>query len=189
MKKIYSMRTMAMMAITAMTMSSCDEDIAIATTLEGTWRGDMYVSSYWNGRDYYATATEITFNGDPFSWTRGTGYWVDYYSGAPWDYVANHIEWHVVNRNIEVYFVEEGTAVVIGDYRLTDNYFSGYIEDGDNDVEFRLRHIDSPNWDSYDRWGYDSWYGNYYYRTRSDAAAVADTMSTKRPVRQFAKTK
>ena len=55
MKKIYN--TLVMMAIVAMTatFTSCDEDIDIANSLEGTWTGTMYVYTSYNGHDYYAT--------------------------------------------------------------------------------------------------------------------------------------
>jgi hypothetical protein len=175
MKKLYTLMLMAMMALT---FTSCEDEM-IADTLEGTWSGNMYVSSYYGGHDYYATHTEITFSIDPFRFTRGSGYWVDYYSGAPWDYVANHIDWRVDNGRIYVHFYEDNTSVVIADYHLTDSRFTGYIADGDNDVHFNLTHIDSPNWSRYNRWGYDDWYDYYYCRTRSDNA--------EKPVRQFGK--
>lgn len=168
---------MAMIATTA-TMTSCDKDIEIANSLEGTWAGTMYVYTGYHGHDYYATSTEITFEGDPFRWTRGTGYWVDYYSGAPWDYIANHIEWRVENRNIEIYFREEGTTMIISNYRLSDNYFTGIIYDGDNEVEFRLRHIDSPNWNNY-HWGYE------YWSSRQTRGAEGDTITAEKPVRKI----
>ena len=65
MKKIYN--TLVMMAIVAMTTTfiSCDEDIAIANSLEGTWSGTMYVYTSYGGRNYYATSTDIEFIGDP----------------------------------------------------------------------------------------------------------------------------
>lgn len=187
MKKFYHLVLLAFMAITATTFTSCDEDTQIALTLEGVWQGNMYVSASWNGRDYYATSTEITFEGDDFHWSHGTGYWADYYSGAPWDYVANHIQWRVVNRSIEVYFIEEGTTVYIEDYSLSDNYFSGYIQDGDNDVEFRLRHVASPRRSSYDYWGYDGW--NHYYSRETRSANSLDSVCSERPVRHFGKQK
>ena len=186
MKKFYTMMMMAMMALT---FTAC-EDEYIADTLEGTWSGNMEVSSYYDGRDYYCTRTEISFNLDPFRFTKGSGYWVDHYpAGSPWHYVANHINWRVDNGNITVHFVEDGTTVVISDYHLSDTHFTGYIEDGDNDVYFSLVHISSPNWDDYDRWGYDGWYDDYYW-SRSTRSADADstaTMPAEKPIRQFGK--
>ena len=191
MKKIYNLLMMAMMAAATCTMTSCDEDIDIANSLEGTWTGTMFVYTDYRGTSYYATSTEITFEGDPFRWTRGTGYWVDYYSGAPWDYVANHISWRVDNGNITVYFHEDGTSVVISNYRLNDSRFSGYIADGDNDVRFNLTHIASPNWNNYSYWGYDGWYDDGYYWSRGTRAAADDSLKAapaEKPVRRFGNT-
>lgn len=188
MKKIYTLLMMAMMATATCTLTSCDEDIDIANSLEGTWSGTMFVYTDYRDSRYYATSTEITFEGAPFRWTRGTGYWIDHYSGAPWDYVANHIDWRVNNRDIEIYFREDHTTMVICDYRLSDNYFTGYINDNGTDVEFRLRHVYSPNWDRYDRWGYDGWNS---YRSRETRSAAADSTATftdaDRPVRHVGK--
>ena len=181
MKKLYTMMMTAAMAIA---FTAC-EDERIAQSLEGTWSGNMYVSSYYDGREYYATHTEITFDIDPFRFTKGSGYWVDYYSEAPWDYVANHIDWSVDNRRITVHFEEENSTLVIEDYRLTDDRFTGYIAYGDYDVNFNLVHISSPNWNNYNRWGYDAWYDDYYYsrQTRSnDSTAVAPI---EKPVRHI----
>ena len=93
MKKLYTMMMMAMMGMMAMSFTSCETDEEIAYTLEGTWKGNMYINSEWGGNTYTTTYSEITFLKDPYTYSEGTGYWVDYYSGAPWDYVANHIEW------------------------------------------------------------------------------------------------
>lgn len=186
MKKIYNILAILLTIAAAATFTSCDwmEDEAIARTLEGTWKGNMYVSSYYDGYTYTATATEITFLRDPSRYSTGDGYWIDYYSGAPWDYVANHIRWTVDNKRIRVYFVEENTEVYIYDYRLNDDYFRGWLEDGDNDVEFSLYHVTSPNWSSYNRWGYDDWYDSYWSRqTRSADAASTTTNKTEKPAK------
>jgi len=166
MKKMYTLWTMVLLAVLSMSFTSCewDDDDAIAYTLEGTWAGNMYVSSEWNGQVYDATYSEICFLRDPYRYSSGTGYWVDYYSNYGWgrNYVANHIEWTVNMRTITVYFVEEGTTLWIDNYRLNDSYFEGYIRDGESGVEFSLRHIDSPNWNDY-YWGYDDYYYDDYY--------------------------
>ena len=175
MKKLYTMMMMAMMGLMTVSLTSC-EDEYIADTLEGTWKGNMFISSEWDGRYYNATSTEITFLKDPRTYSSGSGYWVDYYSGAPWgEYVANHINWEVYNGNIRVYFVEEGTTFVIRDYHLTSSRFWGYINDSGNDVKFELYCVNRPNYNTY-RWGYDSWDYDYYYsRTRG---ANGDSVKT-----------
>lgn len=96
MKKLSTLMTMALVAMMALTLTSCDEDYDIAYTLEGTWRGNMYVSSVYDGYTYDATYTELCFVQDPYRYSSGTGYWIDHYAGdAPWRYVANHTEWKV----------------------------------------------------------------------------------------------
>jgi hypothetical protein len=154
MKKFFAY-TFALMT-TLFTMTSCD-DQRIANTLEGTWSGNMYISSYYDGRVYDATYSEVTFLKDPYAYSSGAGYWVDYYSDAPWDYIANHIEWTVDYGTIKVYFVEERTTIMIRDYHLDNAYFYGTINDNGRPVDFRLEHVSGRNWSSY-RWGYEEWY-------------------------------
>jgi hypothetical protein len=114
---------------------------------------------------------------------------VDYYSGAPWDYVANHIDWHVEDGNIYVYFREDDTSVVISDYHLSDSHFTGFIADGYNDVHFSLYHTYSPNWEKYDNWGYDDWDDDCYYARQTRGAEGNDSIATapEKPIRQFGK--
>jgi hypothetical protein len=180
MKKIFTMLTMAMMALA---FTSC-EDEYIADTLEGTWTGNMYISSEWDGRYYDATSTEVTFLRDPFTFTSGSGYWVDYYSNAPWDYVANHIDWNVNNGVIRIYFREERTSIEIHDYRLNNHRFVGTIYDNGNFVDFELYNVSRPNsyWDDY-RWGYDSWYDDYYYWSRTRSGDADSTKVIDKPKR------
>ena len=176
MKKIYTLITAMLLAMTATTLSACywDDDEELVYTLEGTWKGYMSVSSFWEGANYQTTYTEITFLRNPYRYKSGEGYWVDYYSRAPWDYVANHIEWTVEAGSIYVYFVEEDYEVAIHDYRLDGYHLVGWLRDGDNDVEFRLTQTSSPNWSSYDHWGYDGWYNNWYTRGNASDAKSAE---------------
>ena len=160
---------------TLFTLTSCD-DQRIANTLEGTWRGNMYISSRYDGRVYDATYSEVTFLKDPYAYSSGKGYWVDYYSDAPWDYIANHIDWTVDFGTIKVYFVEEDTYVTIRDYHLDNVYFYGTINDSGRPVDFQLEHVSGRNWNSY-RWGYDSW----YVGTRSGDST--DTRKIEKPIR------
>lgn len=179
MKKLYTLMTIALLAVLSMSFASCNflwnDDDEIAYTLEGTWQGNMYVSSEWNGRVYDATYSEICFLRDPYRYSSGKGYWVDYYDNYGWgrNYVANHIDWTVEYGTIKVYFVEERVTIWIEDYRLNDNYFTGVIYDGSNRVKFRLRHVDSPNWYNYE-WGWN----DYYYAKPNDMTrAAADNAS------------
>ena len=179
-KYFYNIMVMAILATAATGFTSC-EDAEIAHTLEGTWKGNMYISSYYGGHTYNSTYTEITFLKDPGAYSSGNGYWVDYYSNAPWDYVANHIEWTVDFGTIRIHFVEEGTSVRISDYHLNNDRFYGYLEDGNHDVEFELIHTSSPNWSSYRYWGHEDWYDNWYSRTRGEN--TSDSTAVEMPIR------
>ncbi len=181
MKKISTLLTVALVALLTMSLTSCDEDLGIAYTLEGTWRGNMYVSSAYNGRTYDATYTELCFTQDPYRYSSGTGYWIDYYSGnAPWRYVANHTEWSVRNGVIRIHLIEENSYVEIADYRLSDRYFDGTIYYGNTQVDFEMNHVSSPNWNDY-HYGYDYWYGSY----AKPASATRAAGQADQPMRIF----
>lgn len=156
MKKFTTLLTMAFIALMSISFTSCDDDSDIAYTLDGTWRGNMYVQ--YGGVD--ATYSVIRFDQNDGLYS-GTGYWIDYFKGYNLhgnDYIANHITWTVRNRNIYITLLDENSDVVIYDYALGDRKFSGYIEaDNGNRAYFELSR-DSYNWrDDYD-WGYSKQY-------------------------------
>lgn len=181
MKKIASLLMMATVALMCVSLTSCDEDYDIAYTLEGTWKGNMYVTSQDNGVTYSATYSELYFAQDPYTYSSGDGVWIDYYSQAPWDYVANHTRWSVNNGVITIYLIEEGYTVQIMNYRLNDGYFSGTIYDHGSYIDFSLRHTSSPNWNNYN-WGY-GWYAKQGVMDEETRAGQAKQM----PVRSFKK--
>lgn len=152
----------------AFTFSSCEmDDNHIAYTLEGTWKGDMYQEYEWNGDVYNPTSTEVCFLRNPYKYSSGEGYWVDYFNwGYRHNYIANHMQWKVFNGTIRIYLIEDDVEFTIRDYRLSDNYFSGRLYADDNSYgEFRLRHVDSPNWNDF-YYGYDyDYYGPYYQKS------------------------
>ena len=175
MKKIYALLPMIFAVLMSATFTSC-EDEEIADTLEGTWQGNMRIKSSYSGRTYYATRTEVTFLRDVYRYRSGDGYWVDYYSNAPWDYVANHIAWKVDHGDILIHFIEEDTEFVISDYRLNNNRFEGTLWDNNQRVDFTLYHTSSPNWGRYDHWGYSHFY------TRGEEG---DSTATEKPMRSI----
>ncbi|CCY82821.1 putative uncharacterized protein [Prevotella sp. CAG:1185] len=182
MKKFTSILATIMLAVMSLTFVSCDDDSYIADSLWGVWEGDMYVTSQWNGQTYYSSYSVLAFDKDPYEYASGSGYWIDYYSNAPWDYFASHIRWQVNNRNIEIYSIEDDTYFTIYDYSLSRSWFSGTIigEYGDP-MQFSLRKTSSPNWGDYD-WGWDYSYPGYAPSTRADGNNNAD-----KPVRKFMK--
>lgn len=92
MKKITYYFSMIFMAVMMLSLTSCDEDAEIAYALNGTWEGIMQTQLDYEGRYYQSNKSEVTFNS---GYDSGDGYWIDYYSNAPWDYVANRIYWKV----------------------------------------------------------------------------------------------
>ncbi|MBO5001917.1 MAG: hepatitis A virus cellular receptor 1 [Prevotella sp.] len=184
MKRLTQIMAMVAMALCTLTLAGCtDDDEYRAYTLEGTWKGDMYVTSTYNGVTYDATYSELCFLRDPYRYSSGQGYWIDYYSYAPWDYVANHIEWTVQNGVISIWLIEENSYVDIYDYYLDDDYFAGTIYYGNTVVDFRLRHVSSPNWNDYE-YGWDYWYAKP--ATMMKAKASADSsVAVEKPVRGF----
>ncbi len=165
MKKLYSLSLIAIMLMSACTLVSCDEDVWIADSLEGTWEGPMNICYEYNNRVYESLYTEICFELDPFRFRRGSGYWIDHYQNYGWgrDYVANHIAWEVVDKVIHIHFLEDGTDLFIEDYTVSDAWFMGYIYDGDARIKFKMRHTYSPHWDEYEYGivGYTGGYGGY----------------------------
>ena len=180
---------MLLLALTATTLVSCDDDSDIAMTLEGTWQGKMKLRTEYQDQYYQVISSEICFLQDPYSYSSGTGYWIDYYQRSPWrnNKVANHIQWTVSNGVINVYFVEERTSRQIRDYRLYNGYFEGTIYYDNQTVNFRLQQVASPNWNSYTDWDdyYDDYYGGYAKKNVTETRALVD--STSKPVRHFGK--
>ena len=189
MKKFTTLLTMAFIALMSISFTSCDEDSDIAYTLDGTWRGNMYVQ-YGN---VDATYSVIRFDQNDGIYS-GTGYWIDYYQEDYWhgnNYIANRIIWTVRNRNIYITLLDENSDVVIYDYALGDRKFSGYVEaDNGNRAYFELSR-DSYNWrDDYD-WGYSKQYSgleNTQIVSRGakdsvECVKVAD--DNQKPVRRF----
>lgn len=191
MKKLMSIISMLLLALTATTLVSCDDDSDIAATLEGTWKGKMELRTEYQDQYYQVISSEICFLQDPYSYSSGTGYWIDYYQNSPWrnNQVANHIKWTVSNGVINVYFKEEGTSLEIRNYRLYRGLFEGTIYYDDQIVNFSLRQVSSPNWNSYTDWGYDYDDDYYYggYAKKNVAGTRAGEDSTAKPVRHFGK--
>jgi hypothetical protein len=167
MKRFTTILTLMMTALLSFTFTSCDKDAEVAYYMDGTWKGNIYVSSNYNGQVYKAAYSEIEFDS---GYSSGDGYWIDYYSNSPYDYIANHITWAVRNQNIYIHFEEENSDVVIYNFDIDDNMFSGYIQTSDGTkAAFTLYHTSSPNWNNY-RFGYD----NYSYaKTRSNTTVAA----------------
>ncbi len=182
MKKLNTLLTLALIAMMSLAFTSCDEDADTAYYLDGTWRGNMYVNSSYDGVTYTSTYSVITFNA---GYNSGDGYWVDYYNNGHWgnrNYVANHIYWKVRDGNIYVHFVEENTDVVIYNYYLGDGYFRGQVDAGDSYADFRLYKDSYNDWNDLDwgYWGYSSTTSTTPVVMTSTRAASQDTVKAVR---------
>ncbi len=187
MKKLYSLLTIVFMTIAAVTVTSCDPDEEMAHNLWGVWQGNMYMQSSYNGRVYQSSYSVLAFDKDPYAYAQGTGYWIDYYSNAPFDNYSSRIQWRVVNGELQIYSIKEQRTYYIYNYTMNGRYFSGYIDDGGSSsgVYFELQKTSSPNWSDYDWNGYD--YNDYYYGYNYAPARVAAKDVAAEPVRSVCK--
>lgn len=173
MKRITTYFIMMLTMVMTMSLTSCSEDQLIGMDLEGTWEGETQARHIYNGQVYQSSRTVLTFGSDWNHFTKGSGYWVDYYSSSPWgrNYIANHIRWEVKNKVIHIYFEEDNYWIEIHDYRLNSGYFEGYIYTEDSDVYFRLRKVSDPNWNNYD-YGYGYLYSKETRATNPEAIEI-----------------
>lgn len=134
--------------------TSCDDDNPISYTLEGTWSGNMYQEYMWEGTVYRPTYSEVTFLRDPYAYSSGDGYWVDYFeSWIPWrdKVIYNHITWTVNRERIYLHLIEDDIDFVIADYWLTDDHFKGELLGSDGSIgKFNLYYVSSPMWYGWD---------------------------------------
>lgn len=159
MKKIYSFLMIMIMTVGAMTMTSCDDDQIVGMKIEGVWEGQM-----WNDCGS-SNITRFQFIGDTFRFTKGTGYWVDYYSHL--DYYADRIRWEVRDGAIYIHSFNDRIVYTIFDYHISDYYFEGWISDDyGNESKFRLRKIaDTTDWEhEYSGWNDYGWQYNWIYK-------------------------
>lgn len=171
MKKISSILMIAVMAIISLSFTSCDKDSDIAYTLDGTWKGDMYI---WYG-NYESSYSIIEFDQND-GWYSGTGYWTDFYDGNYWgtnNYrPSRKFSWTVRNSNIYINFYDGSSSITIYNYTITDNYFRGTMDAANgNRVTFNLsKYGSSYNWNDY-----------YYNETNTSIGSVTSSTDSIKP--------
>lgn len=156
---------LAIMSTAVVTLTSClDDDDEIGNAVSGHWFGDM--DMYYNGER--ARGSEIEFNRG-WSYDRGSGVQVDYYARHA---VTSYFTWRVQNRILYLTFDDPSLDCAIVDYRLSYDYFSGYIAD-----YYTLENLTHFNLRSYDRYWSDYGYGyyDYYYVKATRSAAAPDS--------------
>lgn len=87
------------------------------------------------------------------------GYWIDHFSDNEGDYEYSRIHWEFDNNGIVITFLLNNTTIIIHDYHIRDNHFTGYFQDYiHTHTDFDLLKT-SPNCDSFE---YDYGYGSGY---------------------------
>ncbi len=150
MKQLYTNIALVLMTMTLF--SACErieeiEDRHEARTLDGTWTG--YIKTYYYDR--------WGLTGDSFRTTMyferenaygGWGYEVDYDMNDRYsDYYYCEFTWDVYRGTIRLRYADSWNDVYISDYRLSTNYFEGYMDDGTSkDIRFRLTYDNRFDW-------------------------------------------
>lgn len=139
------------MTIVCLSFTSCDKDADRAYTLDGVWKGNMYI---WYG-EYESSYSIIEFDQYSITSNYGTGYWIDYYDGNYWNGYNYRpyrtFSWSVNNGTIYIRFNDGSSEVTIYDYSLSDNYFSGTMNAANgNKVSFTLsKYGNAYKWNDY----------------------------------------
>lgn len=166
MNRTFSFLRVMIIALVGLGFTSCDEDIVTGSGLRGLWQGEMYVSGEYGGATYLSSYTQIEFLGEGTNVTRGTGYWMDRYSRAPWDYFYSPFTYHVRDGVITITLLYDGEVYTISDYSLYGSSFVGYLNESDE--RFELTKVsDQGDWGGYQP-GWYSPYDDYYARPESD---------------------
>lgn len=174
MKKLSSIFMVALVAFFTLSFTSCDKDSEVAYTLDGTWKGYMYI--YYGS--YQSTYSIIEFDQNDGLYS-GTGYWTDFYEDYSWSgknyRPTSRFNWTVRNGNIYISFLDGSSDVTIYNYSINDNYFRGTIEAANgNKADFSLtKYGSSYNWRDY-----------YYSETSNTVDSVTSSNVSIMPKRE-----
>lgn len=158
-----------------MLFTSCDldemHDHDQSMALSGQWTGDFGMFYTYDVRghrtQFDSYDTDIVFYPEYDGAHYGWGKQVDYYDRGPYEYIYHQIEWQIRNGIVYVNYPHDPDMnCTIRDYRMTNDYFSGYI--GDSSTRFNLRKIvDYYDWtpyvDTYSCGNRRDWNSGYYY--------------------------
>lgn len=138
-------------------MSGCqEEDEHRAYMVSGRWFGDLGMMV----DGIPALGSDMEFIQDGYRTTWGYGYETDYYRGYYGVMTVEHyFEWTIEYGIIYLRFDDPSLDCNIRDYRLSNDYFEGYLDGVYSSVYFSLRNYDLY-WNSY---GYFNDY-RYSYR-------------------------
>ncbi|MBQ7571488.1 MAG: hypothetical protein IJT19_04540 [Bacteroidaceae bacterium] len=144
---------LAIMMACALSLTSCyiDEDENVGYNVRGHWFGDM---DMWIDGEK-ARGSEIEFQPRGYGYSYGEGIEVDYYYRGS---ITHYFDYEIRNGIIYLQFDDPNLDCAIVDYRLTYNYFTGYIADS-----YTLKNLTYFNLRNYDRYWDSYGYGGYIY--------------------------
>lgn len=148
MKKNFWM--LAMMFVTLFGFTSCEFELeqTVGFEVSGHWYGDL--DMYINGTKCYNS--EIEFMPQGWGYSKGRGVEVDYL----WSYrVTHYFDYEIIGGTIYMYFDDPELDCAIRDYRINDDYFTGYMDGKYESTKFRLK--------NYEHFWSDYGYNGYYY--------------------------
>lgn len=188
MKKIYHLFSIiAAVACCSMFTSCVDDDTEEARVLYGQWQGNwgMYyttIDPYGNEVTFDSYDTDIEFIQEGSYKSYGYGYQVDYYRRGPYERISSRFNWSVNNGVIYITYPRNPEYnTTIRDYRLSDNYFTGYFDNGTE--AFRLQKLVNYDWSSYYEYDYYEWpavFDWYEYYAKERQIDLDDTSSMKK---------
>lgn len=184
--------------VTSLTLTSCEVDFYEpyyppttggmdrdqSMALSGQWTGDfgMFYTYQVGGRTmtFDSYDSDVVFYPEYNGARRGWGKEVDFYETGPYEYIYHELRWEIRDGILYLtYPSDPDMDCWIRDYRMTNDYFTGYF--GNSTQQFRLRKLaDHYDWTPYvDTESYGDrrdWYsGPYYMKAKSDTTSTGIT--------------
>lgn len=126
-----------------------EQDYKQSKALSGQWTGNFGMYYSMGNRYFDAAFSDVVFYPEYYGATYGYGKQVDWYDFGPYEYIYHRFEWELRDGIVYLeYPYDHSLDCFIRDYRMTNDYLSGYF--GNSDEQFRLRKIvDHYNWTPY----------------------------------------
>lgn len=148
MKKNFLMLGMIFASLFGFTSCEFELEQTVGYEVSGLWYGDL--DMWINGTR--CNYSEIEFMPIGWGYSKGRGVEIDHL----WSYrVTHHFEYELIGGSIHLYFDDPELDCVIRDYRISDYYFTGYMDGLYESTKFRLQN-DEHFWNDY--YGYNGYY-------------------------------
>ena len=145
---------LGMMFVTLFSLTSCEYELeqAVGYDVSGHWYGDL--DMWIDGRK--CTSSEIEFMPQGWGYRKGRGVQIDHLYSY---HVSNYFNYEIVGSSIYLYFEDSSLDCVIRDYRISESYFTGYMDGVYESTRFNLKNYEHY----YSEYG-SGFYGYYYAR-------------------------